>query len=84
MLRFGCLPLEKVKNQETWLVERKVGLFGMLAFWEDGRLLSKGHLPVSRPVRRFHRYTGRRIKERGQGSSRQVRGLRSLPGVWSV
>lgn len=45
LLRFGCLLLEKVKNQETWLVERKVGLFRMLAFWEDGRLLSKGPPP---------------------------------------
>lgn len=44
-----------------FLVKRK-GLFKMPAFWDDGRLMSKGHLTVPRMSRRFYRYT-RRTKE---------------------
>lgn len=79
MLGSGCLLLEKVKNRETRVAERKAGLFRMPAFWEDGRLVSKGHLPALRTGRRFYRYTRRRTKEKGE-SFRQVPGLTSFLG----
>lgn len=37
--------LASSKNQATRVVERKVSLFKMPAFWEDGGLL-KGHCPI--------------------------------------
>lgn len=42
----------------------------MPAFWEDGRLMSKGHLLVPRMDRRFYRYI-RNIKASGAAQAGQ-------------
>lgn len=60
---------------------RKVGLFRMSAFWEDGRLLPKNHSLVPRIVRSF---ISTQEKQRKWGVGQAGPRADMLPGIWSV